>query len=310
MKKLLLIVALAVLANASETFYYPSFSCDTVKPGSVEWEICTNKPLSLMDMKLSNLYKEVRQLNPKVKITQLQWLKERNRCREIACIKGRYEQRYAALIEEKVIIKGNTKGYPILTMSKDDEMCRHFYQLFYDDMHRYDGYMPHLHKEFSDVPWEQADVSSAWHLMGEVKTAQIDINNNGKKEFVLFRDYSAFSGKYWYETIESIRWYDLSKKELLKGKIEEQNELMKQLGDPMYFVQTFQTSLKLTELPPRSKEMLFGELSTYYSSAILDYQGIRIAKYKERYYLVFFGLNKFIDYDPKSQIDKKSKIKL
>ena len=202
----------------------------------------------------------------------------------------------------------NTKGYPVLTMSKDDGMCRHFFEIFYDDMHRHNGYMPELHKEFTDVPWKKADVSSRSHIMNDVKTAQIDINNDGKKEFVFFRDYSAYAGKYWYEQIESIQWFDLTKSELVQSKIDEQNGLMDQLGKPMQFVQTFHSFLEMKELPKIDVKM--GDLHlTSYQNINLDYEGLRIAKYKEKYYLVFFGLNHFIDYNPKSKVDKKIKDK-
>ncbi len=76
----------------------------------------------------------------------------------------------------------------------------------------------------------------------------------------------------------------------------------------MQFVQTFQTSVELKELPLIVVEMGDLNLSSY-QNMILDYEGLRIATYKDNYYLVFFGLNSFIDYAPKSKVNKKIKDK-
>ena len=102
MKKLLLIAALTVLAIASETFYEPSFSCDKVKPGSVEWKICTDDTLCALDRNLSKHYKDVRNIAPRIKQSQRQWLKERNRCNDDACLKKAYETRIEILHKKSV----------------------------------------------------------------------------------------------------------------------------------------------------------------------------------------------------------------
>lgn len=81
MKQLLLPVMMTVLAMASETFYEPSFSCDKVIPGSVEYRICTDATLSALDIEMNRLYKKSVSILPeeqfnKLKRIQLNWLKK------------------------------------------------------------------------------------------------------------------------------------------------------------------------------------------------------------------------------------------
>jgi hypothetical protein len=204
----------------------------------------------------------------------------------------------------------NTKGYPILTMSRDDEMCQHFYKIFYDDMHQHNGYMPELHKEFMDVPWEKINVVSELHTIYESKTAKIDINNDSKKEFILLLRSSGYSGSYWYESIEGLRWFDLNKSTLLRGKVIEPHTLNDLLGRPIKWLNTNST-LELFEFPMYAspKHIIKDYYVKNYPLMNLDYEGLRIATYKDNYYLVFFGLRSEIDYAPKSKVNKKIKDK-
>jgi len=89
MKKIILIlIALLNVACASnqDKFYNPSFSCEKVKQGSIEYTICTNKRLSESDRAVSKLYNSFYYLSEKVRNEQRDWIEERNQCVANDCI--------------------------------------------------------------------------------------------------------------------------------------------------------------------------------------------------------------------------------
>jgi len=95
---LLIFITINIFANDKVKFYNPSFSCDKVKQGSIEYKICTDKKLSVLDIKLSQIYNDVKKTLPKIlhktyKGGQLSWIKERNQCIEDKCIENSYKSR-------------------------------------------------------------------------------------------------------------------------------------------------------------------------------------------------------------------------
>ena len=84
----------------------PSYSCDNVKPGSIEELICQDKSLSALDRKLSEVYtaaakKAVNEHPPILKAEQRGWIKGRNECwksdDKYGCVKDNYKRRIAEL---------------------------------------------------------------------------------------------------------------------------------------------------------------------------------------------------------------------
>jgi uncharacterized protein YecT (DUF1311 family) len=83
-----------------------SFSCDTVKAGSMESLICGDKVLSALDRKLADVYvaafkKAVNEHPPLLKAEQRGWVKGRNECwkatNKRGCVRDEYVRRIAEL---------------------------------------------------------------------------------------------------------------------------------------------------------------------------------------------------------------------
>lgn len=79
----------------SPSVYAASFDC--VKAATfIEKAICSNEEISRLDDLLSDTYKKVRSISSNAKILeteQREWLKTRNHCTNLNCIKGFYEAR-------------------------------------------------------------------------------------------------------------------------------------------------------------------------------------------------------------------------
>ncbi len=80
---------------------YASFDCELAR-GYVEKTICTDRTLGAMDLKMAKLYRD-KVSTPAVGVSsvknrQRQWLKERNRCKNDACLNRVYSERIHELI--------------------------------------------------------------------------------------------------------------------------------------------------------------------------------------------------------------------
>jgi uncharacterized protein len=81
-----------------------SFDCGKAQT-SVEHLICDNPEISKLDEEMAAKYKAVLKDNAQAKAVrqaQRQWLKERNRCEDVACIKQIFEVRLSALLDEEM----------------------------------------------------------------------------------------------------------------------------------------------------------------------------------------------------------------
>jgi uncharacterized protein len=101
-----LILAMGCGARAAETSDGPSFDCGKVAQGSIEALVCSDKALSALDRKLSEVYaaasKKAANEHPQMlKTEQRGWVKGRDDCwkseDKSACVKGEYEHRIAEL---------------------------------------------------------------------------------------------------------------------------------------------------------------------------------------------------------------------
>lgn len=80
--------------------FAPSFDCAKVSIGP-ERLICDNRELALADVQLVNTYKLAQKASDPtaLKLSQREWLKTRNACADVQCIKEKYKSRQSALDE-------------------------------------------------------------------------------------------------------------------------------------------------------------------------------------------------------------------
>lgn len=96
----LLGVLLGVTLGASLS-HAASFDC-TKATTLVEQAVCAHPRLSRLDEDLASLYREAVRKDPTIRTEQLNWLKQRNLCRNESCLIGAYEQRLAELADFNV----------------------------------------------------------------------------------------------------------------------------------------------------------------------------------------------------------------
>ncbi len=146
-------------------------SFDCAKGSSkVEHIICGNAEISKLDEGLAVSYKAALQgqSDPeKLKQTQKQWLKNRNKCSDEYCVRRTYEARLAEL----------TDNY-ILMMSKDANLCNEMLALYNEDMNAYRRIRYDLHELFTIIKWQEDKELELTHAL-------FDINNDGKNELVI-----------------------------------------------------------------------------------------------------------------------------
>ena len=123
MKKIvILIMVLIVNVLASDVeFFTPSFSCEGVKEGSIEYKICTDVDSSEYDRELVREYRIAKAFNPDVKQSQREWLKERNKCKDVKCLRKMYQDRIEVLRNEVPRRVSYTLAY-----GKELEVCQAF----------------------------------------------------------------------------------------------------------------------------------------------------------------------------------------
>jgi uncharacterized protein len=159
-------------------------SFDCAKAASkVEKLICSDAGLSKLDEELNVAYKTALQdakQTDTIKQAQKQWMKERNSCADVGCVKQAYEERLSTLS------LSNGDSYT-LEMSKDDKLCNAMLVLYNEDMKTYNSIRYDQHEIFASIKW-QADKKL------ELKHAFFDINNDGDNELVI-KDHGMLSGR-------------------------------------------------------------------------------------------------------------------
>lgn len=127
MKKIFLVLLLfsSVVFSEDVKFYNPSFSCDGVKKGSIEYQICTNQSISYLDWSLGKIYMNLLTTlssteQIELRVNQRDWIKNRNTCViDKKCIDREYTNRIKYLqskFNTYAILSNNFtyKGNPIL----------------------------------------------------------------------------------------------------------------------------------------------------------------------------------------------------
>jgi uncharacterized protein len=87
--------SLTVLSLFVSSAYAVSYNCQKAKT-FVEKSICQDQELSTLDDELSSAYQQAEDSskNPKdLKKQQLKWLKERDACQTVGCVKKSYQKR-------------------------------------------------------------------------------------------------------------------------------------------------------------------------------------------------------------------------
>lgn len=167
-----------------------SFDCHQAQ-SVAEKIVCSDGELSRLDDELAKIYGEVLKKTPDeylLKKQQHAWLKARNRCLEVSCLRDHYRGRLAVLNGAHVF---KAEESYTLVMSKDDELCNHMMKLFNQDLKKY-GWKGDAHQEkhdeFRRVPWKPARFSTV--IDGrtdytDVEGALFDFNNDGVEDFVV-----------------------------------------------------------------------------------------------------------------------------
>ncbi|MGD9718365.1 MAG: lysozyme inhibitor LprI family protein [Arcobacteraceae bacterium] len=201
MKKIIvltIVLIVNVLANDVK-FYKPSFDCSKVKEGSIEYKICTDLDASKLDSQMNNIWHTFDPFPEEIRKSQRSWLKERNACKTIECIRKSYEKRITVLgkilgAQEKYIqkhkIPARTDRY-IMVENYDDKVCHQVNELLNNGMMKNGEVQVETYKELNWVQWEKVEkmyrrdgkTNRLW-FYGKLKMMPFDMNNDGNEELV------------------------------------------------------------------------------------------------------------------------------
>lgn len=104
-----LLLVLITLTHAEDRFYDTSYDCSKTTRGSAERLICTDEQLAKLDKELSNIYMSFYYVTNEIKNDQRAWMKQKNQCKDTACIQKAYESRITDLNASL----NNEKTFPI-----------------------------------------------------------------------------------------------------------------------------------------------------------------------------------------------------
>lgn len=115
MKTLLsLLLVLITLIHAEDRFFETSYDCTKTTKGSVQRSVCTDEHLAKLDKELSGIYSSFYYVTKEIKSDQRAWMKQKNQCKDSACIQKAYERRIvdlnASLNNEKTFPKSFLNG--------------------------------------------------------------------------------------------------------------------------------------------------------------------------------------------------------
>lgn len=98
MKPLLtLLLVLITITHAEDRFFETSYDCTKTAKRSVERSVCTDEHLAKLDKELSAIYSGFYYVTKEIKSDQRVWMKQKNQCKDTACIQKAYESRIADL---------------------------------------------------------------------------------------------------------------------------------------------------------------------------------------------------------------------
>ena len=202
-----MMVFIIVFATFTVNVHAASFDC--AEAGTdVEKTICANTELSELDTKMGETYTKALKLAPDpqlLKQQQRDWLKVRNQCTMVSCLKAIYQVQITGL--RSVIAKSansdnqNKDEKYVLMMSADDAVCNHVHDIYNEDAKKYGQFKEEMHEEFTSVGWKP--LHFVMHIPSTDEShknkgviAKFDINNDGNVENVI-REVSAIRGIYF-----------------------------------------------------------------------------------------------------------------
>ena len=113
------------------TAFPASFPCSNVLTTVEKW-ICANEDVSALDERLYEIYNETLESakfqnevdGNAIRLSQKKWLKKRNNCKDITCIKNEYEERIDQL--SSIYRKGNAS---LISSKKAESICKEVVEL-------------------------------------------------------------------------------------------------------------------------------------------------------------------------------------
>jgi uncharacterized protein len=183
-----------------------SFDCG--KAGTkVEHLICDNPEISKLDDELSVAYKTALQDDKQADSTrqaQKQWMKERNGCADVGCVKRAYEERLPLLTATHTspgeaaatkpeFVMSDKPGFFRLDKSANDKVCSSLGLIINGDIKKFGKTRFDAHSEF--VKWRKVEetriVRGDVHKYdGMVEQADVDINNDGVVDQIIRTQWS------------------------------------------------------------------------------------------------------------------------
>ena len=203
-----------------------SFDCG--KAGTkVEHIICDNSEISQLDEELAASYKAALQDQAQaeaIKQTQKQWMKERNGCAEVGCVKLAYETRLASLT---VIHTPSDEGATTKQGSSDNsqnEQQYHFQLKKGAGMPVCDAYLKRLNTtDFKKPPFcgrPENDTVEGFALLNRVPLSPVDVHDL----FPVIGGFMSLANRV------SLNWNDVS---VQKNLVETGNDRMTELGQKL-----------------------------------------------------------------------------
>lgn len=159
-----------------------SFPCHSAST-RVEKLICSDGYLSTLDDKLHEAYNDISQADG-AQISQRKWLKQRDRCNDIDCLRQEYEARIKQLTSEpydgsvrKITIEPRKGTLPLISEAKAKSICKEVLELANA------GKLQSRLLRFTDVPQEDEDRWSALEDTGGTSVGgALDIDYNHDKK--------------------------------------------------------------------------------------------------------------------------------
>jgi Uncharacterized protein conserved in bacteria, putative lipoprotein len=188
-------ITIVLMLFSIKTFGYDL--CESKKPTSAEYMICSNSDLKLLDVKLNEVYSMASNLvKEDLKKDQLNWLRNyRNKCQSTECMSKLYEERIELLIKKNELAK---KVYEVaLSKNESKSICGEIASLATTgEIHSYkiiglDWVVTKNNKnsEWNATEQESASAEKKGLLGGGDKVYNIKISNrNELKKFITYQD--------------------------------------------------------------------------------------------------------------------------
>ena len=166
MKKIFIILLIIVSSvHAKESFYETSYDCTKTSGGSVEHSVCTDETLAKLDKELSSIYTSFYYVTKEIKSDQRAWMKQKNRCKDSACIQKAYESRIvdlnASLTNEKTFPQSVLEAMKLAQMSDMRQLkSKEIANIPYDDK---------KNKAFQDDLFRFRNITFKTPIIAEIK---------------------------------------------------------------------------------------------------------------------------------------------